>query len=294
MSSDATFSAFKAFLVAAAAFADGVETRANKRKRERRDANAGEAIPGLLNDIVVTHVLRSEHFDDPADLARLPAVSRAMRDAVAATGLRFEELGEKRAVNLGCFSALQRLALAGRLSRREILCQVAARVGNLEKLKVLRAGGCPWDKRTCTDAAMGGHLEVLQWARAKGCPWNEETCACAAFSGHLELLQWARANGCPCGTSTCSKAAEGGHLDVLQWLHADGCPWDELTCAEAAWGGYLQVLQWACADGCYWDDKTCQYAAQSGHLQVLQWARANGCPWNEWTCSQAASGGHLP
>ena len=294
MSSDATFSAFKAFLVAAAAFADGVETRANKRKRERRDANAGEAIPGLLNDIVVTHVLRSEHFDDPADLARLPAVSRAMRDAVAATGLRFEELGEKRAVNLGCFSALQRLALAGRLSRREILCQVAARVGNLEKLKVLRAGGCPWDKRTCTDAAMGGHLEVLQWARAKGCPWDEETCACAAFSGHLELLQWARANGCPCGTSTCSKAAEGGHLDVLQWLHADGCPWDELTCAEAAWGGYLQVLQWACADDCYWDNKTCQYAAQSGHLQVLQWARANGCPWNEWTCSQAASGGHLP
>jgi hypothetical protein len=294
MSSDATFSAFKAFLVAAAAFADGVETRANKRKRERRDANAGEAIPGLLNDIVVTHVLRSEHFDDPADLARLPAVSRAMRDAVAATGLRFEELGEKRAVNLGCFSALQRLALAGRLSRREILCQVAARVGNLEKLKVLRAGGCPWDKRTCTDAAMGGHLEVLQWARAKGCPWDEETCACAAFSGHLELLQWARANGCPCGTSTCSKAAEGGHLDVLQWLHADGCPWDEMKCEAAAWGGYLQVLQWARTNGCPWDDKTCQHAAQSGHLQVLQWARANGCPWNEWTCSQAASGGHLP
>jgi len=294
MSSDATFSAFKAFLVAAAAFADGVETRANKRKRERRDANAGEAIPGLLNDIVVTHVLRSEHFDDPADLARLPAVSRAMRDAVAATGLRFEELGEKRAVNLGCFSALQRLALAGRLSRREILCQVAARVGNLEKLKVLRAGGCPWDKRTCTDAAMGGHLEVLQWARAKGCPWDEETCACAAFSGHLELLQWARANGCPCGMSTCSKAAEGGHLDVLQWLHADGCPWDEMKCEAAAWGGYLQVLQWARTNGCPSDDKTCQYAAQSGHLQVLQWARANGCPWNEWTCSQAASGGHLP
>ena len=90
----------------------GVETRARKAKRERRDAhaaNAGEAIPGLLNDIVVTHILRSENFDDPADLARLPAVSRAMRDAVAATGLRFEELGEKRAVALGCLSTLKRL-----------------------------------------------------------------------------------------------------------------------------------------------------------------------------------------
>jgi hypothetical protein len=57
----------------------GKKARARKKKKERRDANAGDAIPGLLNDIVVTHVLRSEHFDDPADLARLPAVSRAMR-----------------------------------------------------------------------------------------------------------------------------------------------------------------------------------------------------------------------
>tara|TARA_B110000093_G_scaffold150069_1_gene163848 strand:- start:160 stop:399 length:240 start_codon:yes stop_codon:yes gene_type:complete len=43
----------------------GEHTRARKRKRER-DANAGDAIPGLLNDIVVAHVLRSEYFDDPA------------------------------------------------------------------------------------------------------------------------------------------------------------------------------------------------------------------------------------
>ncbi len=47
--------------------------------------DAQDAIPGLLDDIVVTHVLRSDYFDDPADLARLPAVSRSMRDAVAAT-----------------------------------------------------------------------------------------------------------------------------------------------------------------------------------------------------------------
>ena len=55
----------------------GPETRAQKRKRVR-DAKLGEAIPGLLDDIVITHVLRSEHFDDPADLARLKAVSCAM------------------------------------------------------------------------------------------------------------------------------------------------------------------------------------------------------------------------
>ena len=72
-------------------------------------AGAQEAIPRLPDHPVVTHILRPEYFDDPADLARLPAVSRTMRDTVAATGLRFEEIDEDDAVKLGCLSALERL-----------------------------------------------------------------------------------------------------------------------------------------------------------------------------------------
>ena len=111
----------------------GKKARAREKKSERRDANAantaivGEAFPRLPNHLVVTHILRSEHFDDDADLARLPAVSRAMRDLVAETGLRFEELDEKRAVDLGCLSAVKRLKRRGHLSRQEFLCQAAAR-----------------------------------------------------------------------------------------------------------------------------------------------------------------------
>ena len=156
-------------------------------------ADAQEAIPRLPDHLVVAHILRSEYFD----LARLPAVSRAMRDAVAATGLRFEELAEDEAVELGCLSALQRRQRGGRLSRQELLCQAAARSGQLEELKALRADGWPWDQDTCSAAALGGHLEVLQWARANGCPWDRWTCRWAAKGGHLEVLRWARANGCP-------------------------------------------------------------------------------------------------
>ena len=110
-------------------------------------AGAQEAIPDLPDHLVVTHILRSEYFDDPADLARLPAVSRAMRDAVAGTGLRFEELSEhEAATDLGCLSALQRRQRGGRLQYQERLCQAAARSGQLEKLKSLRADGCPWNE----------------------------------------------------------------------------------------------------------------------------------------------------
>ena len=252
---------------------------AAKCKRPSEATRSPQAlIPGLLDDIVVTHVLRSELFDDPTDLARLRVVSRGMRDAVAATGLTFEELDEKRAVKLGCLCALQRLALAGRLSRKALLCKAAARSGQLEKLKLLRAGGCPWDWGACYGAAKGGHFEVLQRVRAKGCPLDVETCWGAAEGGHLEVLQWARANGCPWNRFTCSGAAYGGHFEVLQWACASSCPWDELTCWAAARGGHLEVLQWARANGCPWDVGTCVGAAEGGHLELLRWLRANVCP----------------
>ena len=187
-------------------------------------ADAQEAIPGLLDDIVVTHVLRSDYFDDPADLARLPAVSRAMDNAMAETGLRCEELKETRAVKLACLSALERLQRRGLLPRQEALCQTAARIGNLEKLKEYRADGWPWDEDTCAIAVKNGHLEVLQWARANGCPWSLVTCAYAAWGGHLEVLQWARANGCPWDYRTRANAAANGHTELLSWARANGAP----------------------------------------------------------------------
>ena len=140
--------------------------------------DAGEAFPRLPDHLVVTHILRSEYFDNPADLARLPAVSRAMRDAVAAMGLRFREFPEYEAAALGCLSALQRLHRGGRLYYQEHLGWAAAAY-------------------PCQGAARGGHLEVLQWARANECPWDKYTCVYARKHGHHDLLKWAIANGCP-------------------------------------------------------------------------------------------------
>ena len=205
----------------------GVETRTGERKGERRDASADGAIPDLPIHLVVAHMLRSEYFDDPADLARLPAVSRAMRDAVAATELEFEELDEDDAVDLGCLSTVHRMQRGGRLSRQELLCEAAARSGQLEELKILCANDTPWDVSTCRIAAEDGHLEVMQWLCANGFPWDGQTCAGAAY---------------------------GGHLEVLQWLHTNGCPWDRYTLIHAGGSGHVELLNWAkanCAPGFY-------------------------------------------
>jgi ankyrin repeat protein len=248
-------------------------------KKARATANQidpQEAFPGLPDHLVVTHILRYEYFDDPADLARLPAVSRAMCDAVAGTGLRFKELEECKVVDLGCLSAVQRMQRRGRLSRQELLCAAAARSGQLEELKVLRADGWPWDAETCHAAANSGHLEVLQWLRANGCLWNWATCAYAAGGGHLEVLQWARASRCPWNDFTCTMAAKGGHLEVLQWAHANGCPCDEMElhiATEAGHEAIVRTLIDAIADVNKAMDNgvTPLYiSAQNGHKTVVQ------------------------
>ena len=145
---------------------------ANTRKcaTDTQKSSQQEAIPGLPNHIVATHILRSHYFDDPADLARLPVVSRAMRVTVAETGLQFEELNAWEAARLGCVSALKRMQRGGHLFLQEqLVCAAAARSGQLEELKKLRENGCPWNAKTCAYAVMGGHLEVLQWAHANDC-----------------------------------------------------------------------------------------------------------------------------
>ena len=209
----------------------GRKARARKKKSERRDANAantanaGEAFPGLPDHLVVADILRSEALRDPLLLARLRAVNHAMRSAVAVTGREVKNPGnDADAAELGCLSTLKHRQSRGRLTRREYLCQAAARVGNLEELKALRANGTPWDADTCAFAVRRGYLEVLQWAHANDCPWNEKTCTWAVQGGHLEVLQWVHANGCPWDEWTSFRAAQGGHLEFLQWLRANGCP----------------------------------------------------------------------
>jgi hypothetical protein len=230
---------------------NGAAKRARRKARvahatDTRDSSPQEAIPGLPDHLVVTHILRSD--TDPIVLARLRAVSHAMRDAMDATGISVGQVDTEQAARSGYLDTLKHMLQKGRLDTSIV----------------------------CTFAALGGQLEVLRWARANGCSWDEETCAMAALGGQLEALQWARANDCPWNAVTCAAAALGGHLEVLQWAHANDCPWDMITCKFAAQGGHLEVLQWLRANGCPWDWETCEVAAEGEkHFDVAAWVREN-------------------
>ena len=289
------------------------------------DRLARNALPGLPLDVVF-QIIGSANMPDTADLARLRAVSRAMRDAVAKTRRQVKELDPWTATRLGCLNTLQRMVRQGRLERKEYLCAAAARSGQLEELKSLRA-----DDEARAQAVMGGHFDVLKWLHANDAPCEESACAAAAATGNFEVMKWLRENGCPLSRSACARACEDNQIGMLKWLIANDAPIDgyhlprtlaekghldilkslwpdakddlmrsmsftKALCPGAAKGGQLEVLKWARSIGSSWgypNDAVCNSAAESGNLDMLKFAHRDGAPCYRMACMLALKNGHV-
>ena len=133
--------------------------------------DTGDAFAALPAHILITHVLSSRNLPDPSDLARLRAVSREMRDAVAATGrdvYPLGALGAKKVIELGDLSALQLMHQHDELDQRGDLDSGDEDYNDYDK----------YNDDTfslCTIAATEGQLEVLKWLRENDFPWSERT-----------------------------------------------------------------------------------------------------------------------
>ena len=78
------------------------------------------------------------------------------------------------AASCGHLELVKWLCGEGGFAMDEDVMEYAARSGNLELVKSLRAAGCLWDHFTCSGAVDKGHVEVLRWARENGCPWTTD------------------------------------------------------------------------------------------------------------------------
>ena len=242
--------------------------------------DAPDAIPGLPNHVIEHHVLRSEYFPDPADFARLQTVSRAMRNAVAATGRPVEPMGWEKASKLGCLSALQRLQRQGNIppfGKKEVFRWAAYR-GDLETMKWAHENYFPMDVDTCNFAAAGGRLEALKWLRAISCPWDEDVFMHAGIYNYLELMQWAHAHGCPWYYQAILLAAARGHLEMVQWAFTDETMRSVVARErESVYGcGNLRVLKWLRANDPLWDARKSKKSAEDAYRYLRDTARQSG------------------
>ena len=136
--------------------------------------------------------------------------------------------------------------------------------------------------RLCKFAAGRGDLEMLKWLRAGGCPWNEQACSGAAWGRHLKVLKWLRAEGCPWHEDACSFAAAGDQQKVLEWLRKQGFPWGELAWKsriDAAGEEETAVLYKRTRDLVPDHDVP---VTDGPSFKMVKWLQANGCPNVEW------------
>ena len=170
----------------------------------------GDAFAALPVHVLITHVLSSRNLPDPSDLARLRAVSREMRDAVAATGRKVYELGAKKAIQFGDLSGLQLLHQRGDLCYDNITSSLGMCIN-------------PW-------AAGEGQLEILKWLRANDFPWGKQTCGVrraprGAAVGVRERLSVGRRHVLVCGVGRATRGVAVGVRERLSVEREDvhGC-----------------------------------------------------------------------
>ena len=214
------------------------------------DSLSGAPIPGLPGHLFVAHVL--DKLSDPTDLARVSAVSRGMRDAVAATGRTVMMPSEDEAVKKGYLSTVKHMHSRDRLSDTRLLCAAAAAAQGFASgefsvglADVRRRGGA----RPPRDAEVGareqmpvGREHVL--VRGGGRPPGDA-------DGARERLPAGRR------ARLAAHRRPGAEVGIR-----DKCPWDD-------------------------DDVRVRGGAAS---RVLKLARANDCPWDVGTCNRRHHG----
>lgn len=195
------------------------------------------------------------------------------------------------------------------------LANKAASVGDLEKLKALRADGCDWAEGVCIIAAHFGHLDVLRYAHKNNCPcdleiicgvgaqWSglgvvryavEHGCTLSPYIGfcasrnlsrerRIEVLEYLVENGFPLGQldiHSYDLAIQQGDLELVKYLHSIGVPWGRLVTARAALYGKLDILKFADDNGCAWDNRACEMAADSDEFHIVKYVIEQGRFWD--------------
>jgi hypothetical protein len=165
----------------------------------------------------------------------------------------------------------------------------AAKAGDLERVKTLRAKGCVWSPCTCEKAVSGHQLEVLQYLHQQGCLWDWNICNVAIVYGARPCLRYLLESGAVVGEKELENALIFwyGAEDFRCLLDSKECERGK-ACAVAAEYDSLEALQYAVERGCELTPDVVKYAALGNSLDCLQYAHEKGLPWAADTCTRIA------
>lgn len=198
-----------------------------------------------------------------------------------------------------------------------ILCNSAARHGNLETLKYLRSLGCVCNDVTFKTAIRYGHLEIVEYLANYFNPSiqicedtvmlggnlkvvkfllensyrlgnsKSKTCKCAIRMGKLEILKYLLSHGYYLPGGMCNYAVKSEQLEILKYLRSLKQPFKTGCCLSAIQRGNYEILVYLRENKCPWDVKCTLEAVNRKNLKMLIYLHENGCPWSEQCTSKA-------
>lgn len=148
-------------------------------------------------------------------------------------------------------------------------CELAARRGRIECLKLLRENGCPWNQATiCASAAEASSGQCFLFALEQHCVLNPHMDI--DNFGNRDSLGYALEHGrAVTDNDTFHVMHEQKSLAMLRVLRLYHAPWDESVHAAALCCD-LEALQFVQLHGCPYNDNIAQRAAVDGSLAKLQ------------------------
>ena len=193
---------------------------------------------------------------------------------------------------------------------KDKVCEIAARIGHLELLKLGIERSFPLEAITYYNAAFGGHLDTLIWLqsqndriekqynRSKFYYWNSKLCTYAANKGHLHVIQWLLTHDSLSIDGPCSwniwihmQAIIHDHPKIIDWMnlkHGKLANSLILNMARiAAKHKSWKILQWI---KMHYPEQLqngnlLQYAIQHKYIEIVRWLRSIDppCPYkNEY------------
>lgn len=99
----------------------------------------------------------------------------------------------------------------------------AVKLGDLDKIILLRKNGFEFNSDTFSHAAFHGQLNIMKWLKNNNCPFSKYTFSSAAICGNLDNMIWLKANGCKFTKKTFCYALVKSNIKNLNWLKYNGC-----------------------------------------------------------------------
>lgn len=127
---------------------------------------------------------------------------------------------------------------------KNIIMNVAAQLGYINIIKIIKDMGYKWDKTSCAAACLGGQLETLKWLKNSGCKCDNKSYKAAGRIGNINIIIWLtdnRIDGC---FKCCHSAAKYGQLNVLQWYNNEKNIFDCGPIYSAVKGKQYEILEW--------------------------------------------------